>query len=398
MVIVQKINEDLHASLLDSFPYDYNNPKHLKVIDLVTVMGSIYVADVTTTSRKEIRVVIPVFNYDRWTLIEKEVNQLVQWVSGENFVISFIHREHSLFTNIPNHKLELSTNNPVTLFSGGLDSLTGAYRNYKDNIKSDYLGFINKSEEKTHQEILKDFYLSIFKGIEITLIHKPVPKKKHLTQATRSLLYFALAVAKCIFNNSSDVYLYENGILSLNPEINNRFTTKTTHPRTLYMYRSILEKVELKVTLHHPFIFKTKGESIEEMDDAFKNQIKDSFTCGAGRSNLKPHKGQCGVCIPCLLRKISMAAYNNEAFDSKYFVEYNTKVKEVKDDLHRKELLSNLNYFEKYCEYISKGTINIETRIKESFYMDQNYLKENQKMFRKFQEEFERYMKKYDPY
>lgn len=192
--------------------------------------------------------------------------------------------------------------------------------------------------------------------------------------------------------------MYENGILSLNPEINNRFTTKTTHPRTLYMYKSILEKVELKVTLHHPFIFKTKGENIEEMDDTFKNQIKDSFTCGAGRSNLKPHKGQYGVCIPCLLRKISMAAYNNEAYDSKYFVEYNTKVREVRDDLHRKELLSNLNYFEKYCEYISKGTINIETRIKESFYMDQNYLKENQKMFRKFQEEFERYMKKYDPY
>lgn len=186
MVIVQKINEDLHASLLDSFPYDYNNAEHLKVIDLVTVMGSIYVADVTITSRKEIRVVIPVFNYNRWTLIEKEVNQLVQWVSGENFVISFSPREHSLFTNIPNHKLELSTNNPVTLFSGGLDSLTGAYRNYKDNIKSDYLGFINKSEEKTHQEILKDFYLSIFKGIEITLIQKPVPKKEHLTQATRS--------------------------------------------------------------------------------------------------------------------------------------------------------------------------------------------------------------------
>lgn len=398
MIIAQKSNEDLHVSLLDSFPYDYNNPEHLKVIDLVTVMGSIYVADVTVTSRKEIKVVIPVFNYKRWALIVKEVNQLVQWVSGENFIISFSHREHSLFASIPKHKLELSTNNPVTLFSGGLDSLTGAYRNFRDNIKSDYLGFINKSEEKTHQEILRDFYLSIFKDIEVTLITKPVPKKNYLTQATRSLLYFALAVAKCVFNNSSDVYLYENGILSLNPEINNRFTTKTTHPRTLYIYRSILEKVELKINLHHPFIFKTKGESIEEMDVPFKKQIKNSFTCGAGRSNSKPHKGQCGVCIPCLLRKVSMAAYDNETYDSKYFIEYDTKINEVKDELHRKEFLSNLNYFEKYCEYISKGNINIETRITEIFYLEKDYLKENQKMFRKFQEEFERYMKKYDPY
>ncbi|MEZ0481167.1 hypothetical protein [Planococcus sp. SSTMD024] len=398
MIVAQKNNEDLHLSLLDSFPYDYNNIEHQKVIDLVTVMGSIYVADVTVTSRKEINVIIPVFNYERWTLIVKEVNQLVQWVSAENFIISFSQREQSLFDTIPNNKLALPTNNPVTLFSGGLDSLTGAYRNYRDNIKSDYLGVINKSEEKTHQEILRDFYLSIFKDIEVTLIPKPVQKKNHLTQATRSLLYFALAVSKCIFNNSSEVYLYENGILSLNPEINNRFTTKTTHPRTLYMYRSILEKVELKVKLHHPFIFKTKGENIEEMDIPFKNQIKDSFTCGAGRSNFKPHKGQCGVCIPCLLRKISMAAYDNEIYDSKYFIEYKTKINEVKDDLHRKEFLSNLNYFEKYCEYISKGTINIETRIKEGFYTDQDYLKENQKMFRRFHWEFERYLKKYDPY
>ncbi|MGH2236602.1 hypothetical protein ACQ1ZD_15305, partial [Enterococcus faecalis] len=50
----------------------------------------------------------------------------------------------------------------ITLFSGGLDSLAGAYYNFSNNISSDYVGYVNKSEERTHQVQLQAFYSQIF--------------------------------------------------------------------------------------------------------------------------------------------------------------------------------------------------------------------------------------------
>ena len=283
-MVSTKILNSLHASLLTGFPYDYADVKQLPIIDLVTTMGAIYYKDVISTSRKKLKIVIPVFEPLKWNSISKEINQLANWVSGEQFNISFIQNKNLEFNNLlENFSLPLPNNHSVTLFSGGLDSLTGAFRNYKDSIKSDYLGFLNKSEEATYQKNLQKFYLETF-STEVMLIPKPVPKKNHLVQSTRSLLYLALAIAKAYYNESNDVYLYENGVLSLNPEINNRFTTKTTHPKTIYLYKDILRKIDINIVINHPFIFSTKGEKINAMNEEFKKQISSTFTCGSGRS------------------------------------------------------------------------------------------------------------------
>lgn len=390
----------LHTTLLKNFPYDYEDNKQLAVIDLVTIMGSIYSFDVSTTKRKKLKISIPVFEPEKCNQIKKELIQLVCWVSGEDYDIKFIQNDAKLFNNFSNIELKFANKNDVTLFSGGLDSLTGAYKNYVDNVKSDYIGFINKGEEKTYQETLSSFYFNTFSAdTEVLLIPKPISKKKHLVQATRSLLYLALAIAKSFYNESDTIYIYENGILSLNPSLNNRFTTKTTHPKTLYHYRRILKELEINININHPFLFSTKGEKINDMNSSFKDEIRNSFTCGAGRSShLKSHTGQCGVCIPCLLRKISISAYDNEKYDSDYFFKYDTKFKDIDKEIYRKEYESNINYFQTYCNLILENKIHLETHIREVYYDDTDYLHKNAKMFQNFLHEFERFMKKYDPY
>lgn len=291
--------------------------------------------------------------------------------------------------------LDSDNNRAVTLFSGGLDSLTGAYFNYKNGIESDYIGFINKNEEATKQRLLKEFYIEKMSPEPIIkLIEKPVEKKKYYTQATRSLLYFSLAVANAFYNRSKTVYLYENGVLSLNPKLYGRFTTKTTHPKTIYEFNKILNSLNLDIKIEHPFLYRTKAETIEEMDEDFKSVIKNTFTCGAGRnSSLMNHTGQCGVCIPCLLRKISMAAYDNEQYDCQYYIGY--EFEKFHHPIYEKEYMSNLNYFETYSNLIKEDKIWQEIILRDRFFEQTDYLSKIIEMLNKFADEYERYKQKY---
>lgn len=388
---------ELHRELMKEFSIDYGKQKDLLIVDLVTVMGAIYCLDVSVTARKSsLKIEIPVYNLVLWKSLKNSLENLLKWVSSENFTIDFIvnKKEYEvqtqMFLNNPNKRI-------VTLFSGGLDSLTGAYANLENEIESDYLGFLNKNEEATKQRVLADFYRDTLNPTpEILLIEKPVSKKEYLIQSTRSLLYFALAIAKAYYNEAQYIYLYENGILSLNPTINNRFTTKTTHPKTVYEYNQLLALLGIDISIRHPFVFSTKGEKIDVMNENFKLVIKDTFTCGAGRSGtLKIHTGQCGVCIPCLLRKISISAFNNEKYDTEYYINYEDKVDEIPKGVYREEFLSNLNYFECYVKGIRDSSILQELKMKSRYYGSTEYMINTVDMLNRFAEEFERYKSKY---
>ncbi|MGE7923366.1 hypothetical protein ACQKND_09285 [Viridibacillus arvi] len=396
------VNENLHIQFLKDFDIDYYNSNDKTIVDLVTVMASIYCADVSIKARKTKLIInIPVFHVEVWQALTGKIKLLLKWVSDEDYKITFKPFNKDLMTKKDN-QMKLSLDSPnrriVSLFSGGLDSLTGAYYNVKNDISSDYIGFLNKREEATKQRLLADFYKKKMNPTpEIILIDKPVVKKEHYIQATRSLLYFSLAVAKAYYNQSNQVNLYENGVLTLNPNLFDRFTTKTTHPKTLFEYNNLLTELNINTQVQHPFLYKTKGESIEEMSIEFKNIIKDSFTCGAGRSDiLKAHVGQCGVCIPCLLRKISMAAYDNEQFDCLYHFDYEEK--KFEPDVYYYEYISNIEYFKKYVELIKNNEIFSELNIKPQYYDDVDYLVKTNGMLNKFAKEFERYMEKYDLY
>lgn len=393
------VNENLHLQLMPDFEIDYSNENDKTIVDLIIVMGAIYCTDVSIKARKtKLAIEIPVFQFEVWKGLTEKIKHLLKWVSSEDYQISFrLFNEDVMEKREGQLKLSLDSPNKriVSLFSGGLDSLTGAYYNFKNEISSDYIGFLNKNEEATKQRFLADFYKKKLKPTpDIILIDKPVDRKQHYTQATRSLLYFSLAVAKAYYNQSEQVNLYENGVLTLNPNLYGRFTTKTTHPKTIFEYNKLLSELNINVQVNHPFIYKTKGESINEMDLDFKYVIQDSFTCGSGRSDIdKVHEGQCGVCIPCILRKISMAAYDNEQYDCIYYFDYEETVFEP--DVYYYEFISNIHYFQKYVALIRSNEVFSELKIKSKYYDDAEYLVKTNEMLNKFANEFERYLEKY---
>lgn len=391
--------EDQTIEFFKKINFDFSNID-TKIFDLVEIMSHVYFTDIFTKrfKKNKLKIVIPVIHLDFWQNENEKINTLLKWVSEEKFHITFQQRNNitsSLF-----NCLHLPSLNATSLFSGGLDSLAGAFYNYTKGSNDDYLGFINKNEEGTKQRKIATFYRGIFKSSsEILIMDKPNGKKEHYIQSTRSLLYLALAIFKSHVNGSNEARLFENGILSLNPELSNRYTTKTTHPKTIYLFNQILSDINENLIIKTPFVFKTKGEILNAMDSNFKSQIKHTFTCGQGRTHPeRTHKGQCGVCIPCLLRKISLSAFDNESFDSEYEYDYNLKLQDILDDTYRKDYVANFEYFRTYVNKIKDETIFQELEMRRKYYpFAEDFTKRTHQMMLKFVGEFERFELKYAP-
>lgn len=391
-----------YSLFFEEFKFSTSVDKRKLAIDIVNVMSEVYYADISIERQvpRIINLEVPVYFIDKWRNTKDTLKSLLNWISEERYEIEFV-KNYNLEGTEDIH-LDFGNNiDTVTLFSGGLDSFAGAYNNEKLSINSDYIGFINKYEEGTKQKGIRSrLYNAVFPNSSIYLINSHPVSKKVFTQSTRSLLYLSLAVAKSLTEEKyKSVYIYENGILGLNPELMGRYTTKTTHPKTIYLFNKVLRNIGISVDVKNPFIFNTKGQIFADLSSKFKNEIKNTFTCGQSRVNpTRNHKGHCGVCIPCILRKISLAANSLEDYDVIYQYPYEVKLNDISEEVYRKDYQSNLDYFAEYVALIKSKEIFPNLEISDEFYDDEQYLLKTKQMFEVFVEEFERFWSLYAPY
>lgn len=99
-------------------------------------------------------------------------------------------------------------------------------------------------------------------------------------------------------------------------------------------------------------------------------------------------KVSCGTCVPCLLRKISMSAYDLEKYDNEYDIPYEGNMAE-------EEYRSSLNYYTTFYDYIKTEKIFSELMIKKRYYHNADYYERTFEMLKKFSVEFEVFIKKY---
>ena len=94
--------------------------------------------------------IIEVDDVEKFTRIGKKIEELVKFMSYENWKFKFIKREsEKKMFDLFDEEFEV-----VALLSGGLDSFTGTY--YNKDRKTKYIGFnLNSSEQKSQKEIMK---------------------------------------------------------------------------------------------------------------------------------------------------------------------------------------------------------------------------------------------------
>lgn len=373
------------------------------IADFFNVFCNIYYTDINTSGKdgeRNLKAYIPVVNEAVFNENKKLIKQLAAFMSGEKWDISFIQGEFSLDNceTIINNEYEV-----VSLFSGGLDSFCGSFNNYQESINSIYCGYKLNTREYKYQRDFESFIKNTLKS-ELIIKDKLKGSKKMFTQRTRSLLFLAIAAIEAIKRGIPRVLLHENGVLSLNPEIYSRQTTKTTHPKTIYLFNELLNQLGIKITINHPFIFNTKGQIINALNEEFRAKIKDTHTCSKSMLHIHNNsKEHCGVCIPCMLRKISLAAYDMEKYDRPYQVEYGMTI----DDIYRSsdinpddksylasELKSSYEYFSEFSRKIKNKTIVYELNLKSRYYSDENYYEKTLAMLDTFMSEVDKFIHK----
>jgi hypothetical protein len=127
----------------------------------------------------------------------------------------------------------------------------------------------------------------------------------------------------------SDIFICENGVLSLNVPISDaRKGTRSTrhaHPLFLQYFNQFINALYGRTfSVQNPFQFWTKGREAKLLEKTgLYPLIKDTVTCwGYPNQTLQyPNSNHCGYCIPCIVRRVSVKAAGLAAYDDQYVVD-----------------------------------------------------------------------------
>ncbi|MBE0418389.1 MAG: hypothetical protein IBX63_11575 [Coriobacteriia bacterium] len=206
----------------------------------------------------------------------------------------------------------------MALISGGLDSMAAAVIGAEGPRRAFVAHWDNPTVKGSQDRVwnwLKDVpgIDSEYRQVRIA----ETAKKREESTRSRSLLFFALAVALATASGCGEVEVPENGFTSLNPSLgNNRggvLSTRSTHPWTIRQVQQVLNALGLEVHLQNPYELVTKGElvALANRNSSFSEGVP--FTLSCGKMDGRLYRGgnpnyNCGLCVACLTRRGSLLA------------------------------------------------------------------------------------------
>lgn len=302
-------------------------------VDLLVLAAHVYAADTRIFRRseaqdgwtREIRLVVPVSDPQRWTSAAPILVRALQFLTGDQWLIGFRSRPKQFRTTVTPAEPSLLPLpfDGVSLFSGGLDSLIGAIDALEAG-KSPLLvshageGAVSKSQDACFNG-LKLAYpkatferLRVWMSFETGLVEGTRPET---TTRARSFLFFSLA-ALCGSGLGRDFVLNvpENGLIALNVPLDplrlGALSTRTTHPFYLARWNELLQAIGIPGRLENPYWDKTKGEMASNCANRrlLRRLVPSSLSCSSPANGRweRQAQGNCGYCLPCLIRRAAL--------------------------------------------------------------------------------------------
>lgn len=295
-----------------------------EVFDFLTLALAVTAADTFVLRKRaadcwtrEIHLVVPLVVPETWQPLQKKLQDILHFLSGDIWKIEFT--EGGMVAPRPYSRRQryrmakIRRLDSVCLFSGGLDSAIGAadllYTERKPLLVSHaYPG------DKSYQSTVSAQLKGVFTPFGLNAHPVSHTGDREITMRTRSFNFLAFGVigayAIAAANNIQQVDLFvpENGLISLNPPLTPRrvgsLSTRTTHPYFLDTMQSIFDAVHIPVKIVNPYQFKTKGEMLSEClsQETLNSILPLTVSC----SNWKRKRMQCGRCVPCLIRRAAI--------------------------------------------------------------------------------------------
>jgi 7-cyano-7-deazaguanine synthase in queuosine biosynthesis len=304
------------------------------ILDLYKIALVVYVWDLQTprpeSEPREFRVLMSVSNKDKWNNLRTHLEATLRFLTGDTFVFNFV--EGKLAEE--GFQFQRKSGECVALFSGGLDSLAGVKWMLDHKLKPVLvshpgMGLISGAQKEL-VACLGKITGSELTWHQIRATAEPgtgLTEKEH-TQFSRSFLYLTLGVMFALKLGIEREFIFENGVLAFNiPLTQSRVysNTRTAHPHFLLMYQQLLDSLfDHHVTIENPFLAMTKGQVVKLLDaEGFRDLVKTTISCP--NITLLKWRGvkisktrHCGVCFPCIVRRLSVHYANIWSSDASY--------------------------------------------------------------------------------
>lgn len=330
----------------DAIARDLGRPLDSLSRDLCEIAAYVYLADKALSRgqyekwTRNLSFLVPVRNPARWNAVKGLLMNTIGTLSGDNVQFTFVRKAESR-REAPPAPAQLSAaagSDCVSLFSGGLDSFAGAVhligQGRRPLFASHYVSVL-KGLQRDLVDALENESGQIFEHLQYRVTARKTKwtrfplVAKESTHRARSFLFMSFAAVAAAARGLTDIYICENGVLSLNVPISDarKGTRSTRHAHPLYLlyFNQLINALYGRTfAVANPFRFWTKGEEARLLDrPGLRHMIERTVSCwGYPNQTLRyPNSNHCGVCIPCIVRRVSLIAAGLEAHDDQYAVD-----------------------------------------------------------------------------
>jgi 7-cyano-7-deazaguanine synthase in queuosine biosynthesis len=296
-------------------------------LDLLKVAAAVYCADRLTerpgTWTRSIELTAHVREAERWSAVQDQFEETISFLSGDRWQLDV--RPSAEPVGTPSDLADPV--DAVCLFSGGLDSFTGALDLMAEGktvclVGHHGVGQANQAQRGLWnalaarykgQAVLRQFFLQPAAPAQSQ--QSPLPAFREPSQRSRSLLFLAAGLtvaAGC----GPDVPLYipENGLIGINVPLTGAragsLSTRTTHPHFIAGFSKCVQRLGITNPIVNPFRTMTKGEILAACRDqeALRSLARDTLSCAHPEAArwARAEQTNCGYCFPCLIRRASM--------------------------------------------------------------------------------------------
>lgn len=322
-----------------------NQITHPLALDLLEIGKSTHMAD--RVFRRSFRlgqrtrrifVRIPVSEPSIWTREKGLLEGLLDFATADDWSLHFCR------SATPPRKVSREvTQRPfsvVALFSGGLDSLCGAAYLARNGAKPVFVSH-SPPGRKNNLSLIRSlwhvFRQDRFSEEQCVSFRLEVRERNRAgrralfqesSRRTRPVFFLALACAVAIDHGIREVQMSENGALGLSlpirAEAYGAMCSRQAHDFLLRGFSTLMDRVAPRQggwRVYNPFVDMTKGEACKLLDGAW-NLARDAVSCeyvgrqaAFMRSWKKKHPiaalqigdgPQCGLCVPCLIRRAAL--------------------------------------------------------------------------------------------
>lgn len=300
--------------LFDGLPAPLNDLQ----MDWIELLGAIFAADMACRRGegdldwvRSIELFVPLRDPDYWAAYATRVQELFGSLTDDRLALHLVEDETPA-SPPRQRKQPFAPASSVALLSGGLDSFAGAAALLaRDETPPLFLSHSASGAAATAQKKVRAV-LGKAKPTEFLLfsadklLESGFPGDEN-SQRSRTLLYVGAAALVASALGLADVFINENGVMATHLPLSEArigsYSTRTASPQILDEMAALSsDALQTPVAVRNLLIDRTKPEVVElAVGLGYGDSIKDTVSCWSiGRS-----RQHCGICAPCIMRKIS---------------------------------------------------------------------------------------------